>query len=77
MGSVAGSVGGSVAGAGAGIGAGIRSQGSKISASEKLRAEAVYAAVGAKIETLDRRTEQMKKDVLDAERYVEVTSVDS
>ena len=70
MGSVAGSEKGSVAGvgAGAGIGAGIRSQGSKISASEKLRAEAVYAAVGAKIETLDRRTEQMKKDVLDAER---------
>lgn len=76
MGSVAGSVAGSEkgsgpgtgVGAGAGIGAGIRSQGSKISASEKLRAEAVYAAVGAKIETLDRRTEQMKKDVLDAER---------
>jgi hypothetical protein len=71
-GSVAGSVRGSIGGSGQGlgIGSGIRRDGAKISASEKMRAEAVYAAVGAKIETLDRRTEQMKRDVLEAERYV-------
>lgn len=69
-GSVRGSIGGSGQGQGLGIGSGIRRDGAKISASEKMRAEAVYAAVGAKIETLDRRTEQMKRDVLEAERYV-------
>lgn len=71
-GSVAGSVRGSIGGSGQGlgIGSGIRRDGAKISTSEKMRAEAVYAAVGAKIETLDRRTEQMKRDVLEAERYV-------
>ena len=69
-GSVAGSVRGSFGGLGQGQGTGIRREGAKISASEKMRAEAVYAAVGAKIETLDRRTEQMKRDVLEAERFV-------
>ena len=42
----------------------------KITAGEKQRAEAAYAAVGAKMELLDRKKEQMKKEYLIAEKYV-------
>lgn len=40
----------------------------KISAVERQRAEAAYAAVGAKMELLDRKKEQLKKDFLVAEK---------
>lgn len=39
---------------------------------ERRRAEAAYAAVGAKMELLDRKKEQMKKDFLTTEKYVGV-----
>jgi hypothetical protein len=42
----------------------------KITAAEKQRAEMAYAAVGAKMELLDRKKEQIKKEFLLAEKYV-------